>query len=177
VFVTTTATSFDPGGLEYRSEKFSLTINSDGSGELTILYKDFGSKEESRRHRKKDLANLKDSVMANELVVEAGRDGVEIAERRLDFDNFALGAFVRAKSQAYGRFFDVFTQYRLEIEDMIYITPMNGVVGQATLSEGGKVVIRNNRYAFAWPTHTTNIHFSATYKTKGISFRKELEKR
>ncbi|MDH5639003.1 MAG: hypothetical protein OEZ04_10950 [Nitrospinota bacterium] len=177
VLVTTTATSFDPGGLEYKSEKFSLTINRDGSGELTVLYKDFGSKEGTRRHRKKDLENLKNSVMSRKMVDEAEQEGVDIAERRLDYDSFALGAFVRAKSPAYGRLFEVFTLYRLEIEDMIYITPLNGVVGQASLSEGGKIVIRKNKYAFAWPTNTTHIQFSATYKTKGASFRSELKRR
>ncbi|MDH5677709.1 MAG: hypothetical protein OEZ55_01350 [Nitrospinota bacterium] len=173
VLVSTSATSFDPGGLEYKSEQFTLTINSDGSGELTVLYKDFGSKEDLRRVRKKELSYLKDSVMSNKLVAEASEDGVDIVDRRLDFDNYAIGAFVRAKSQAYGRLFTVFQHYVLEIEDMIYITPLNGVVGQASLSEGGKIVIRNNKYAFAWPTNTTNIQFTATYKIKGFSFRSE----
>jgi len=176
-FVSMSATSFDSGGLEYQSENFSLTINSDGSGELAVLYKDFGSKEEKGSIRKKELSYLRDKVMSNGLVEEASAEGVEIMERRLDFENYSLGGFVRAKSAAYGRIFDVFTLYKLEIEDKIYITPLNGLVGQATLSPGGEIVIRNNKYAFAWPTDAKLLEFNAAYKVKGISFRAELGKR
>ena len=42
------------------------------------------------------------------------------------------------------------------------------------LSEGGKIVIRNNRYAFAWPTDATKLAFQAVYKTKGASFASEI---
>ena len=177
LLLSTTATSFDPGGLEYYSEDFSLTINNDGSGELAIAYKNFGSKEERSSLRKKDLSNLKDSVMSNSYVEQASSEGVDVSERRLEYEGFTLNAFILAKSRAYGKLFQVFTHYKFEVQDMIYITPLNGIVGQASLSEGGKIVIRNNMYTFSWPTDTKNLTFTAVYKITGASFASELRKR
>jgi hypothetical protein len=170
-----TATNFDPGGLEYQSETFSLTFDGDAA-ELSVTYNNFGSKEEKTPLRKRDLAHLKNAIMSETYVKEAADNGVEILERRLDFDNFMIGAFVKARAKAFSRLFEVFANYALEIDDLIYIIPLNGVVGQATLGEGGKVVIRNERYGFAWPADAKKISFTAAYKTTGVSFTNEMNR-
>ena len=168
------AASFDPGGLEYEQEYFKLVISDNGSGELSVLYKDMGSKEQRTTLRRKDLDILRDIAMSAKVIDVAMEEGVVIVDRRLDFENFRMSAFVKAKSHAYGKIFNVFTHYKLEIQDKIYITPLNGRVKHAQLSDGGEIVVRNNKYSFSWPTSVKELAFTAQYRTEGASFNREL---
>lgn len=160
--------------LNYAGENFSLRISPGGAAELEIHYKGFGSAEVDSALRGRDLEILKDAVRKDDVVEDAAEKGVEIAARRLDFKDYSMGGYVKARAKSYKDLFKVFTHYTLEVEDRIYITPRNGVVKRATLSDGGEIVIRDNRYAFAWPLGTEDISFEASYKTEGISFSREL---
>ena len=180
VFMTMMAasgTSFEPGGLEYQKETFNLVVdNGNGEAELSATYSDFGSKEEKSIDRKRDMDYLKNAVVTRVFLKEAADHGVEILDRRLDFENFTLGIFVKAKAKQISRLFEVFALYQIEFDDMLYIIPLSGTVTQATLSPGGKIVVRNEQYAFAWPLDTQIISFTAVYKRTGVSFRSELSK-
>ncbi|MGK7344183.1 MAG: hypothetical protein ACNS63_00010 [Candidatus Nitrospinota bacterium M3_3B_026] len=160
--------------LNYAGESFSLRISPEGAAELEIHYRSFGSGEIDSALRRRDLEVLKDAVREDDVVKDAAEKGVEIAARRLDFKDYSMGGYVKARAKSYKDFFRVFTHYTLEVEDRIYITPQNGVVKRATLSGGGEIVIRNNRYTFAWPLGTKDISFEAAYKTEGVSFSREL---
>ncbi|VAX22877.1 hypothetical protein MNBD_NITROSPINAE04-704 [hydrothermal vent metagenome] len=164
-------------GLQYAGEEFSLTIGGDGSGTLKVLYKNFGSKEKKSHLRKKDLALLRDTAANDQAVIDAKAKGVSITKRRLDFINYAQNGYVEARAASYKKIFDVFTHYKLEVSDKIYITPVNGTVHRAKLSEPGKIVIKDKRYAFAWPLDTKDISFKASYKIEGASFNYEFQKK
>ena len=168
-------TSFEPGGLEYQKETVNLTL-SDNETEFSATYSDFGSKEEKSLNRKRDLDYLKNAVVTRVFIKEAADHGVEILDRRLDYNNYNVGIFVKAKAKQISRLFEVFALYEVEFDDMLYIIPLNGTVTQATLSGEGKIMVRNDRYAFAWPLNTPNISFTAVYKTTGVSFSSELSK-
>ncbi len=164
-------------GLQYASEEFSLQIGKDGSGELSVLYRNFGSKETKNQLRKKDLDTLRRAAMDDQIVIDAREKGVALKNRRLDFVNYQQDGYVEATAAAYKDLFKVFTHYKLEVEDMIYIMPQNGTVSRAELSKPGKIIIRNNRYVFAWPLTATDISFHASYKLKGASFQYEFQKK
>jgi len=164
-------------GLEYAQEKFSLKIGKDGSGEISIELLNLGSSHTKSRDRKKDLEDLKDAARSDKPILDAKKKGVAIKERRLEFVNYSLNGFVRATASKYRNIFKVFSNYELEIDDRIYITPKNGIVARATLSDGGKIVVRNNKYTFSWPRSTRDISFEAAYKIKGASFSHEYQKR
>ncbi len=163
-------------GLQYASEEFSLEIGKDGSGKLSVLYKNFGSKETINRLRKKDLEDLRQAALDDKIIIDARKKGVELKNRRLDFVNYQQNAYVEAEAASYKDLFKVFTHYKLEVEDRIYITPQNGIVIRAELSKPGKIIIRNKRYAFAWPLAATDISFHASYQLKGASFKYEFQK-
>lgn len=164
-------------GLQYASEEFSLQIGKDGSGELSVLYKNFGSKETNNQLRKKDLDTLRQAGMDDQIIIDAREKGVVLKNRRLDFVNYQQDGYVEAAAASYKDLFKVFTHYKLEVEDMIYITPQNGTVSRAELSKPGKIIIRNKRYAFAWPLDTKDISFQASYKIEGASFNYEFQKK
>lgn len=164
-------------GLQYAGEEFSLQIGADGSGTLKVLYKNFGSKEIKSHLRKKDLAALRDIAMSNQILLDAKAKGVTIKDRRLDFINYQQNGYVEATASSYKKIFDIFTHYKLEVSDKIYITPSNGTVHRAELSDPGKIIIRNNRYTFAWPLDAKDISFQASYKIEGASFNYEFQKK
>lgn len=164
-------------GLQYASEEFSLRIGADGSGTLKVLYKNFGSKELKSHQRKKDLAALRDTAMGIQVLRDAEAKGVTIKERRLDFINYQQNGYVEATAASYKKIFDVFTHYKLEVSDKIYITPANGIVHRAKLSKQGKIIVRDNRYTFAWPLDAKDISFKASYKIEGASFNYEFQKK
>ncbi|MBI5815062.1 MAG: hypothetical protein HZB29_05575 [Nitrospinae bacterium] len=162
--------------LEYDGEEFSLKIKPDGSGELAVTYLNFGSQETMSHLRRKDLDALRDLAQNPEHVKKAAGDGVTITSRRLDFVESAIHGYAEASARQYADLFKVFTNYKLEISNKIYIIPMNGAVLRATLSEGGVITVKNKRYAFAWPLEATDISFKATYKTGGARYIFDLEK-
>lgn len=164
-------------GLQYAGEEFSLRIGADGSGELKILYKNFGSKSIKSHQRKKDLAALRDTAMSKQVVRDAKAKGVTIKERRLDFINYQQNGYVEATADSYKELFVIFTHYKLEVSDKIYITPANGTVHRAELSKPGKIIIRNNTYTFAWPLGTKDLSFQASYKIEGASFNYEFQQK
>jgi len=164
-------------GLQYAGEEFSLRIGADGSGTLKVLYKNFGSKETKSHLRRKDLTALRDTAVSDQVLKDAKAKGVSITKRRLDFVNYLQNGYVEATASSYKKLFDVFTHYKLEVSDKIYITPANGTVLRAELGEPGKIVIRNKRYAFAWPLDTKDISFKASYKIEGASFNYEFQKK
>ncbi|HEB72961.1 MAG TPA: hypothetical protein ENI77_10125 [Nitrospirae bacterium] len=164
-------------GLQYAGEEFSLMIGGDGSGTLKVLYKNFGSKETKSYLRKKDLGLLRDTATSGQIVMDAKAKGVSITKRRLDFINYTQNGYVEARAASYRKIFDVFTHYKLEVNDKIYITPLNGTVHRAQLSEPGKIIIRDKRYAFAWPLDAKDISFKASYKIEGASFNYEFQKK
>lgn len=153
-----------------------MKIYPGGAGELKALYKNLGSTETQSLKRKEDLNLLRNSVSDDEVVKEAREKNVEITGRRLDFVDYQVNGFVKAKAGSYKDLFGVFTNYKLEVDDKIYIIPQNGIVKRAELSEGGEIVIKDNSYAFAWPLGTRDISFEATYKTDSISFSHEFRK-
>ncbi len=163
-------------GLEYAQEKFSLKIGKDGSGEIAIELLNLGSSHTKSRDRKKDLEDLKEAARSDKLILDAKKKGVTVKERRLEFVNYSLNGFVRATAPNYKNIFKVFSNYELEVDDRIYITPKNGIVARATLSDGGQIVVRNNKYTFAWPRSARNISFEAAYKNRGASFSHEYQK-
>ncbi len=152
-------------------------IGGDGSGTLKVLYKNFGSKETKSYLRKKDLGLLRDTATSGQIVMDAKAKGVSITKRRLDFINYTQNGYVEARAASYRKIFDVFTHYKLEVNDKIYITPLNGTVHRAQLSEPGKIIIRDKRYAFAWPLDAKDISFKASYKIEGASFNYEFQKK
>lgn len=164
-------------GLQYAGEEFSLRIGSDGSGTLKVLYKNFGSKKMKSHMRKKDLVALRDTAVSNQVLIDAKAKGVTIKERRLDFINYQQNGYVVATASSYEKLFDVFTHYKLEVSDKIYITPANGIVHRAKLSPPGKIIVKDNRYTFAWPLDAKDISFHASYKIEGASFNYEFQKK
>jgi hypothetical protein len=164
-------------GIQYVSEKFTFKINPDGSGKLAVKYINLGSKEERTHLRNRDLRTLQDSAHSKEIIEEARAKGVKIIERHLEFVDFSLNGIIEATSSKYMKIFDVFTNYTFEIDDRIYITPHNGTVTKAELSEGGEIVVRNNQYSFTWPIGTSEMSFTASYKIKGASFSYEYQKK
>jgi len=163
--------------IQYSGEEFSLKILPGGEGELTVVYKNFGSEETQSIDRQKDLDLLRSAARDKKTLDDARGQGVEILNRRLDFVDYTVNGFMKAKANSYKDLFKVFTQYKLEIKDRIYITPQNGLVKRAKLSDGGEIVIRGDKYAFAWPLSATDLSFEASYGTKGASFSYDFNKR
>lgn len=176
-FVVTVALAISGCRLQYQGETFTLNILPGGAGELTVTYKNFGSEETESHYRNLDLDDIQSMFNDKKYVRQALEKGVVIKKRRLDFVEYVLNGYVEASAKSYEDLFKVFTNYKLVIEDRIYLTPMNGTVLRAVLSDGGEIIIKDNRYAFAWPKGTTKISFNASYKVKGISFRNELRKK
>jgi len=164
-------------GLEYAGESFTMSINKDGSGVLSVQYKNFGSSEKKSHLRQSDLNELRDAAQGEKYVSRARENGVDIKDRRLEFVNYTLNGYLEAEAGSYHDFFKVFTHYKLEIDDRMYLTPLNGTVSRAKLGKGGQIVIRNKRYAFAWPLGTKEIAFDASYIITGASFSYEYQKR
>lgn len=156
--------------LHYIGEEFDLSISENGSGSLTVYYSEISSDETLAHLRGKDLQFLKDLAQDPSYISKAAEKGVSIKSRRLDFVDYSINGHVTASANDYADLFKVFTNYELEIADRIYIIPLNATVARATLSEGGEIVVRNKKYAFAWPRDAKKISFKATYKATGSKF-------
>lgn len=156
--------------LYYAGEEFSLVIEPDESAAVSILYTDIGSEETLSHLRAKDLQFLKDLAQNSKYVSDAAEKGVTIKTRRLDFTDFSTNGYVEAMASDYESLFKTLTNYELEVSDRIYITPLNGTVTRATLSEGGEIVVKNKRYTFAWPKEAKEISFKASYRVSGSKF-------
>lgn len=156
--------------LHYGGEEFALSISQDGSGSLSVYYNEISSDETLAHLRGKDLQLLKDLAQDPGYITKAAEQGVTIKSRRLDFVDYSVNGHVAAQATHYADLFKVFTNYELEVADRIYIIPLNATVGRATLSDGGEIVVRNKKYAFAWPKDAKSISFKATYKVTGAKF-------
>ncbi len=156
--------------LQYVGEEFNLSISQDGSGSLSVYYNEISSNETLSHLRGRDLQFLKDMAHDPAYVKKAADAGVTLKTRRLDFVDYSINGFVEAQANDYANLFKVFTNYELEVDDRIYIIPINGTVNRATLSDGGEIVVRNKKYAFAWPIDAKSISFKATYKVTGVKF-------
>ncbi|MBI4666058.1 MAG: hypothetical protein HY751_06600 [Nitrospinae bacterium] len=156
--------------LQYASEDFNMAVTPEGAGKLTVYYQYIGTEETLNYLKGKDLDTLKDLANNPEHIKDASEKNVKLISRRLDFVDFSVHANVEAEAGDYKKLFDVFTNYKLEVADKIYITPLNGTVSKATLSDGGKIIIRNNKYTFAWPLETADISFKASYRVTGTRF-------
>lgn len=162
--------------LQYHGEDFSLKISPNGGGNLSVTYKNFGSGQEKSYLRTDDLDKLRDAFRNDEYIKKAANEKVKVISRRLDFVDYTLNAHIVVKAGDYKNFFKLFTNYSFEIDDKMYITPKNGVVSRATLSDGGEIVVRGNKYSFAWPLGTRDLSFKASYKVVGTSFKNEFRK-
>lgn len=162
--------------IQYTNEDFNLTIAPDGSGALTVTYKNIGSVNSESHLRQKDLRELQDAARGEESVKEAASKGVAIKQRRLEFVDYRLDGYVEAGAKKYRDLFEVFTNYTLEVDDRIYLIPLNGSVLRAELNEGGEIVVHKGRYAFAWPLETTTMTFTASYKVRGTPFAYEYQR-
>jgi len=162
--------------LEYEKEDFSLKINPNGSAHLEVSYENFGSQETLSNLRRRDLDTLRDIAQNPEHAKKAAAAGVDFKNRRLDFVDFTINGYAEAEAKDYAKIFEVFTNYKLEVSDKIYITPLNGTVLRATLSGEGKIMIKNRRYVFAWPLDAKDISFKASYRTAGNRFVFDYEK-
>lgn len=156
--------------LHNAGEEFDLSISQDGSGSLSVYYSEISSDETLAHLRGKDLQFLKDLAQDPGYIEKAAEKGVAIKSRRLDFVDYSINGHVVAQASHYADLFKVFTNYELEVADRIYIIPLNATVGRATLSDGGEIVVRNKKYAFAWPKDAKSISFKATYKATGAKF-------
>lgn len=156
--------------LQYGGEEFNLSISQDGSGSLSVYYNEISSGETLSHLRGKDLQLLKDMANDPAYIKQAADKGVTVKTRRLDFVDYSINGYVEAHANDYTSLFKVFTNYELEVDDRIYVVPLNGTVNRATLSDGGEIVVRNKKYAFAWPRDAKNVSFKATYKITGIKF-------
>lgn len=156
--------------LHYTGEEFGLSISEDGSGALTVYFSEISSEETLAHLRGNDLQFAKDLAQDPAYVAKAADSGVSIKSRRLDFVDYSINGHVVASAKNYADLFKVFTNYELELDDRIYIIPLNATVARATLSEGGEIVVRNKKYAFAWPRDAKAISFKATYKATGTKF-------
>lgn len=164
--------------LIYSAEEFTLSISPDGIGKLVVRYDNFGSAYMESHKRKKDLAKLQSIPRDPRYKKDAEKVGVDLKVRRLELVNYALNGYVEASANRYNKLFKYFTYYKLEEEaGMIYITPLNGTVLQATHNEGGKIVERGGKVAFSWPAGTPVMSFKATYATGGASFQYDLQKK
>jgi len=162
--------------IQYTNEDFKLVIAPDGSGELAITIKNIGSVNSESHLRQKDLRELQDAARGDESVKEAAAKGVALKQRRLEFVDYRLDGYVEAGAKKYRDLFEVFTNYSLEMDDRIYLIPLNGSVARAELSEGGEIVVRNGRYAFAWPLESKTLSFTAAYKVRGTPFSYEYQR-
>lgn len=156
--------------LQYTGEEFNLSISQDGAGSLSVYYNEISSDETLTHLRGRDLQFLKDMAQDPSYIEKAADKGVTIKSRRLDFVEYSVNGYVEAQAKDYTNLFKVFTNYELEVADRIYIIPINGTVSRATLSDGGEIVIRNKKYAFAWPKDAKSITFKASYKIAGTKF-------
>ncbi|MBF0171252.1 MAG: hypothetical protein HQK87_09225 [Nitrospinae bacterium] len=163
--------------LQYLSEDFRMTIRPDGSGTLTVNFRDFGSGEETAGLRNRDLEQLKEYSRDEKYIDEAAAKGVTITHRRLEFVNYAVGGVLEATAKEYQRFFDALPLYTWEEDGAFhYLTPVKQTVLRADLSEGGRIVKRKGKIAFRWPVDATDIGFTADYQTAGASFRIEFQR-
>ncbi len=162
--------------LQYTGETFSLKIRPGGGGSLLVVYKNLGSGQEKFYLRTKDLDKLRLAFRSDEYIKKAAQENIEIINRRLDFIDYTINGHIEAETSDYKNFFRLFTNYTFEVDDKIYITPLNGTVTRATLSDGGEIVIRNNKYSFAWGLDAKDLSFTASYKVLGGSFKNELRK-
>jgi len=156
--------------LHYAGEEFDLSISQEGSGSLSVHYTEISSNETLTHLRGNDLQFLKDMAQDPAHINKALEQGVTLKARRLDFDDNSISGHVEAQAGDYTNLFKIFTNYELEVADRIYIIPLNGTVSRATLSEGGEIVVRNKKYAFAWPRDAQKISFKASYKVTGAKF-------
>jgi len=162
--------------LQYAGESFSLKIEPNGGGSLSVVYKNLGSAQEKFYLRTKDLDELRLAFRNDEYIKKAAKENIKIINHRLDFIDYTINGNIEAETDDYKNFFRLFTNYTFEVADRIYITPLNGTVTRATLSEGGEIVVRNNKYSFAWGLDTKDLSFTASYKVLGASFKNELRK-
>jgi hypothetical protein len=164
--------------LEYASERFELTILPDGSGELALELRDFGSRNEASGARNGDLTLLKEVARDEAYVADAAAKGVNVAHRRLEFFNYTVNVATAATAADFHDFFTVLTFYTLEEDEKYYyLSPNHQTVLRADLSEGGKLVKRGkNGIAFRWPKSARNLSFTAEYQITGASFRVEFQR-
>jgi len=162
--------------LNYAGEEFKLTINPDGSGDLTVLYQNMGSNADSRQEKNDDFDLLKKAARDDTIVKEAASKGVTIIKRRLDFIGYTLNGYLEASAKDWHDLFDVLTHYRVEEKNgKIYLLPQNGKLIRA--SDEKRVVKRHGRLGFSWPADTTEIAFTAGYTVDGSSFRLDFHNR
>lgn len=163
--------------LQYAGEDFDLTIKPDGAVELSVFYRDFGSAEETSTLKSRDLKLLKDTANSKKTYDDAMKKGVVLKERKLDIVNYTMNGELKASASSIKKLFDVLEYYDYEKNGgYIYITPKNGLLIRATHGDTCKIDKRNGRLAFVWPDTEKHLVFTAGYRVKAGSFRREFQR-
>ncbi len=163
--------------LQYTGEDFDLTIKPGGAVELSVFYRDLGSAEETSSLKNRDLRLLKDTANSRKIYDDAIKKGVVLKERKLDIVNYTMNGELKASAKSIKKLFEVLEYYDYEKSGgYIYIIPKNGLLVRATHGDTCKIDKRNGRLAFVWPDTEKHLTFTAGYRVKPGSFRREFQR-